>query len=467
MTAVQGLIGHYAPRPSTPQQAASSSGFDEVLGGELTHHTDIASGDASDSLDVSGTESSPKDAPREHEHTGESLEPGERVEGDMGDSSLLPVSPLHRVREETSLADSVLVTGLADTTPTEKTSTAQVPDRGTAQGPTLLSAQSTTLNESESTAVPVAGCAGEAVGYPNEIQRAVDANPAHTGSQGLGFNSYLLGTLWQAVAQPEGELPRAAALSPASDLGAGQPVANLDALPAASTTLAQGAATLTAVGPASGDQTTTVPAAATVLATEGTVTTSQGPTQSETALVAAQSSKIIGPSGAATEVASPCVAQVLATHGESFTAQLRGPLLTLRSASAGEHTLTVSVTPENLGPVNIKAHVSASGLRIELVGATDLVRDALRAILPELKRDVAGAGLPTQLTVSHSSSSGQGTSNGSTEFAQNSQDQPQGKEAPNGQRSRYSHTEGPHHVPEHTATKNHTPSPDRHVDYLA
>ncbi|WP_156253701.1 flagellar hook-length control protein FliK [Pseudactinotalea terrae] len=71
-----------------------------------------------------------------------------------------------------------------------------------------------------------------------------------------------------------------------------------------------------------------------------------------------------------------------------------GPELTaLRTAPAGEHTLTLSITPDELGPVTVKAHIGSDGIRIELF-APELGRDALRAILPDLRRDLAGGGLP-------------------------------------------------------------------------
>lgn len=72
--------------------------------------------------------------------------------------------------------------------------------------------------------------------------------------------------------------------------------------------------------------------------------------------------------------------------------QLRAGLASLRSAPAGDHTLTLSVAPEHLGPVTVRAHIGADGVRIELF-APDLGREALRAILPDLRRDLAVGGL--------------------------------------------------------------------------
>jgi flagellar hook-length control protein FliK len=62
--------------------------------------------------------------------------------------------------------------------------------------------------------------------------------------------------------------------------------------------------------------------------------------------------------------------------------------------------MTVSVTPDNLGPVTVRAHVGADGVRVELFAPTDPGRDAIRAIIPELRRDLAGAGLGGNLSLS-------------------------------------------------------------------
>jgi len=62
--------------------------------------------------------------------------------------------------------------------------------------------------------------------------------------------------------------------------------------------------------------------------------------------------------------------------------------------------MTVSVTPDNLGPVTVRAHVGAEGVRVELFASNDLGRDAIRAIIPDLRRDLAGAGLGGNLSLS-------------------------------------------------------------------
>jgi flagellar hook-length control protein FliK len=80
--------------------------------------------------------------------------------------------------------------------------------------------------------------------------------------------------------------------------------------------------------------------------------------------------------------------------------QLARPIFSLAAAGTGQHVMTVSVTPDNLGPVTLRAHVGADGVRVELFAPNDIGRDAIRAIIPELRRDLAGAGLGGNLTLS-------------------------------------------------------------------
>lgn len=89
-----------------------------------------------------------------------------------------------------------------------------------------------------------------------------------------------------------------------------------------------------------------------------------------------------------------------------FTAQLAKPLFTLATAGVGEHTLTVQVNPEKLGPVTVQAHIGNGGIRIEMFAASADGRDALRAGLPELKRDLADAGISASLDLSSNGQSG-------------------------------------------------------------
>lgn len=109
---------------------------------------------------------------------------------------------------------------------------------------------------------------------------------------------------------------------------------------------------------------------------------------------------ITGPTSAA-PTAAPAHAAPAAPHAavepQALAAQLGTRLSALRVAPAGEHVLVLRVDPETFGPVRVVAHIGTEGVRIELLGASDQARDALRAALPDLRRDLAAAGLPADL----------------------------------------------------------------------
>ena len=102
------------------------------------------------------------------------------------------------------------------------------------------------------------------------------------------------------------------------------------------------------------------------------------------------------------------------TAQATLAEQVRGPVLALRSAAPGEHVLTLKVTPENLGPVQVRAHIGAEGIRIELVGATDAAREGLRSLLTDLRRDLAGTGMNASLSLGADSGTGGRAGHGAT-----------------------------------------------------
>ncbi|GAA3863573.1 hypothetical protein GCM10022381_04440 [Leifsonia kafniensis] len=79
----------------------------------------------------------------------------------------------------------------------------------------------------------------------------------------------------------------------------------------------------------------------------------------------------------------------------------------------GEHTLTITVTPDNLGPVTVRAHVAGEHVRIELFAPNGEGRDALKQILTDLRRDLASQGLGAQLDLSSKSQPDSGDRSGS------------------------------------------------------
>ena len=120
---------------------------------------------------------------------------------------------------------------------------------------------------------------------------------------------------------------------------------------------------------------------------------------------------------------SPTIALPASTP-TPLAAQVVRPLFTLAAAGAGEHTLSISVTPDNLGPVLVRAQISAGSMRLELFAPTDAAREALRLILPDLRRDLAGGGLPASLDLSSRSQPGDPGQSGAQDRAAAGQGNP-------------------------------------------
>lgn len=64
--------------------------------------------------------------------------------------------------------------------------------------------------------------------------------------------------------------------------------------------------------------------------------------------------------------------------------------------------MTLRVTPEDLGPLTVRAHIDGTGVRIELFAPGDAGREAVRHILPELRRGLEDSGASLSLS-SHNS----------------------------------------------------------------
>ncbi|XBH22139.1 flagellar hook-length control protein FliK [Jonesiaceae bacterium BS-20] len=116
--------------------------------------------------------------------------------------------------------------------------------------------------------------------------------------------------------------------------------------------------------------------------------------------------------------------------------QVRGPIGQLRTAAAGDHVFSIRITPENLGPVQVRAHIGGDGIRVELVGASDAVRDQLRTMLSDLRRDLQSTGMTAQLSVSNSDAPAHDKLPG-----HGFKDQPDREHNPNAQQSRADRTD--------------------------
>ncbi|WP_448611652.1 flagellar hook-length control protein FliK [Geodermatophilus sp. URMC 60] len=73
--------------------------------------------------------------------------------------------------------------------------------------------------------------------------------------------------------------------------------------------------------------------------------------------------------------------------------QVAQQVAVLRTGPDGTHTMTVVLTPETLGPVEVQVTLSQGSVDLTLKSATEAGRAALLDALPDLRRDLAGAGL--------------------------------------------------------------------------
>ncbi|SHN64853.1 Flagellar hook-length control protein FliK [Geodermatophilus obscurus] len=73
--------------------------------------------------------------------------------------------------------------------------------------------------------------------------------------------------------------------------------------------------------------------------------------------------------------------------------QVAQQVAVLRSAPDGTHTMTLVLTPETLGPVEVQVTLSQGSVDLALKSATEAGRAALLEALPDLRRDLASAGL--------------------------------------------------------------------------
>ncbi|MBD7957434.1 C40 family peptidase [Microbacterium sp. Sa4CUA7] len=108
------------------------------------------------------------------------------------------------------------------------------------------------------------------------------------------------------------------------------------------------------------------------------------------AAVAAASVASAAPAAAEPVAAAPPPAAAAPANRTPFAQQVTPPVLSLAGAGEGEHTLTLTVSPDNLGPVTVKAQITGSSIVIELAAPTETGREALRSLLVDLRRDLAG-----------------------------------------------------------------------------
>ena len=80
----------------------------------------------------------------------------------------------------------------------------------------------------------------------------------------------------------------------------------------------------------------------------------------------------------------------------STATQVLAPVAALhRRGADGVHQLTVSLSPDELGPISIVVELRDGTVSMSLTGGSETSRDALRAALPDLRRLLEDAGLTT------------------------------------------------------------------------
>lgn len=90
----------------------------------------------------------------------------------------------------------------------------------------------------------------------------------------------------------------------------------------------------------------------------------------------------------------------------AVAAQVSPVVVSIAQRPSGTHQLTMTVNPDTLGPVTVRAHIGQAGdVRVELIGATDAGRDALRAIVTDLRRDLAAAMPHASLSIAQGAAS--------------------------------------------------------------
>ncbi|KQR43463.1 hypothetical protein ASF87_16885 [Microbacterium sp. Leaf161] len=197
------------------------------------------------------------------------------------------------------------------------------------------------------------------------------------------------------------------------------------------------------------------PVAATVAAPNQQATSDAGdqPQGSQPAPATASTVPVAASLPTATPVSSPDAAT---TANRAVAAQVAPVVVSIAQRPMGTHQLTMTVNPDSLGPVTVRAHITASGdVQVELSGATDAGRDALRTMLVELRRDLAAVMPHASLSVTH----------GTSADASGDRGQQAAGDAPTGQgagdrenRGRPDHRHGIEQAPDLPRTIQTTPS---------
>ncbi len=267
---------------------------------------------------------------------------------------------------------------------------------------------------------PASALVPAAVGITTASTSVVEAAPAGASQQGSSVGATPAAVATTASANGTTTAPG----SPAAPAPAAAPAAAAPApaaAPAATATATAGTATAPAASP-----TSTAPAAPTTVPTRADDGVTVVSTPVVVAAAAAPAAGTAPRTGHATEQqvstpgdpgllavaptrggetpavvsTTPTTASAAPTPSAPLAQQLARPVFSLAQAGPGEHVVTVQVVPDTLGPVTVRAHVTAHGMHVELFAASDAGREAVRQVLPDLRRDAASAGGSTTLDLS-------------------------------------------------------------------
>ncbi|MFP5372466.1 MAG: flagellar hook-length control protein FliK, partial [Actinomycetes bacterium] len=101
----------------------------------------------------------------------------------------------------------------------------------------------------------------------------------------------------------------------------------------------------------------------------------------------------VGPAGAASAPAAVPDVDAAPRPDLSVGSQVARQVAVLRGGPDGAHSMTLVLTPETLGPVEVHVTVTKGSVELALRGASEQGRAALLDGLPDLRRDLEAAGL--------------------------------------------------------------------------
>ncbi|RBY78065.1 hypothetical protein DQ239_10250 [Blastococcus sp. TF02-09] len=269
---------------------------------------------------------------------------------------------------------------------------------------------------------PVAAAAGPVPALPDPAATSSAAPATGTGTPAVlpGGSAPTVpgGPLLDVVTAPDGAAPAAPA-TPATGAGPalassgvlaalGSTVVVAEALPAATPAgLADATVTAPAPGPATDDVASPapvpgadLPAADLPVAGAGAADTGAAGQDAGGAPAGDGSAEpvtgaVSGPAPTSTAATRDAEGATGAAASQPVATQVARQVAVLRGAPDGSHTMTLVLTPETLGPVEVSVTVTQGTVDLVLRGAHEQGRAALLDALPDLRRDLESAGLTT------------------------------------------------------------------------